>query len=332
MRGLSFLAILFFVAKTYAFEPDFLKQMRPERLNDDGLSLLSAVDFPLAFSHSQARLGVASGNYVDIAGKASSTLRYQKDVHNFDTAIYWAESFSTSPSSDGTWDKSMDLLRFDNRYVHQTLSWLSTFVHARVETSVFESHSRHDEQKTYEIRGIDDVAKESRKLKDLKLANGFSPIFVQENIGILTNLVENPSVHLEAKTALSLRQNFAFGQRVLVKEDKTSVIVRDLGNSYQFGYLLGASIHGELLDAIIYRAGLDTTWPFWQIPAQKKSFLNSLIIEGSANVALKLSSFSTIQYQYTVARLPEIVDQLQQYHLVNLNIGFEWFHSFGQQG
>lgn len=312
------------------FLPDFLKEMKPFEKQTDGFKLATSLNLPFSFAHSQSRLGIASGLYVDIAGKAFSTLSYQKSLHSFGATILLAEGFSTSPSNDGAWDKSMDILRLESRYLHNTLPWLSLFAHARAETSVFKSVSRHDLDKNFEIRGLDDKIRDTKKVKELKLADPFAPIFLQENLGALATIFNREYLNVEAKTALSLRQTLAHGQMVLVKEEKANIVVRDLKNFYQFGFLLGAAFNGQAFeDKVAYRAGIDTTWPFWQTPKSQKTFLDSLIIEASAGIALKLTSFSSLQYEYTAVRLPEVLEAFQQNHLVNLNIGFDWLYSFG---
>lgn len=312
------------------FEPDFLKEMKIEQ-KDDGFELKTSIDVPFSFAHSQSRIGVASGNYVDIASNISSVLSHQKGQHSSALALYWAEGFSTSPSSDGTWDKSIDILRLEGRYLYKTLPWLSLLAHARAETSVFKSMVRHDELKTYQFRAADDSVKNTTaKLKELELAKPFSIILVQENFGALANIFTSESFNAETKTGPSIRQNFASGQKVLVKEDESSVVVRDLRNVYQFGYLVGATIFGKLWEEkVAYRAGIDVTSPFWQTPKSSKNFGDSLIIEASAGVALKITSFSSLKYDYTAVRLPEILEDFQQNHVVNLNINFDWLYSFG---
>lgn len=312
------------------FDPDLLKDMRKLETKSDGFELATSINLPFSFAHSQSRLGVTSGNYVDIAGKASSALTYQRGFHEADLVLLLAEGFSTAPSNDGFWDKSMDLLRLETRYLHHTLSWLSLFAHARADTSIFKGYVRHDSEKAYEIRDQDDNVRETERLKRLKLTDSFSPIFVQENFGVVAGLFSRDYLNIEAKTALSLRQTFAQGQLVLVKEDKDQVVVRDLRTFYQAGYLLGTAFNWQLWeDRIGYRAGIDITYPFWQTPTGKKNFVDSLIVEAAAGLSLKLSSWSSLKYEYTAVRMPEILQDFQQYHLVNLNIAFDWLYTFG---
>lgn len=312
---------------------DFRKNMRHIGAQPEGFALSTALELPFSFSHSQSRLGVESGSYLDLAGKIKTALHYRRELHDWSTSAFLSESYSMSPSIKNRWIKSLDLLRFETRYLYNVLPRVSPYVHARLETSIFESVDLQESESTYELRNIDGTKRETVTLSELKLSDPFRPLYFQESIGVAIALVEKTYFTWEIKTALSFRQTIADNQRVFVKETDDARIIRDLHSFYQIGPLLGTAINGHMWDdKIEYSVGIDIVWPFWQQPIiTKRDFLNSLIVEASAGITLKLTDWSSLDYQYTASRVPDILEKFQQNHILNLDISFEWVYLFGQE-
>jgi hypothetical protein len=327
------LCSLLFSMSTYADDEatfDFRKNIRHIGAQPEGFELATALSLPLSFSHSRSRFGVVNGAYLDFAGEIKAKLHYRNGLHDWSTSLFLGESYSMSPL-DKHLTKTFDLLRLESRYLYNILTYLALYAHARMETSIFKSIDVHESKQTYEMRNADDSFRELITAKKMVIDEIFRPLYFQENIGAALGLIEKPFFRWEIKSALSFRQTIADAQRVRVEETADRIVIRDLRSFYEFGLLLGMSINGTLYDnKISYMGGIDTTWPAWHYPRLKhRSFMKILTIEASAGLALNLSDWSSLNYQYTATRVPEILRRFQQYHLLTLNINFNWVYQFG---
>ncbi len=297
----------------------------------EGYTFATGLEFPVSYSNSSSRLGISDGHYFQLEGRSVSFLHYSRDVHDWSTSLFLSESFSMSPAIEDRWVKAKDLLQFETRYVYNFATWAGAYAHARLQTSLFKGIDIHDREKNYDLRDVDDQKVETKKANEQALTTPFLPLYLQENFGVFANLVEKEVFTWEARTALSFRQTFADNQKVFVEEVDDNIVVRDLRSFFQIGPLLGTSIGGKFWDEnISYNAGLDTMWPFWQSPAKQRSFLDALIWDGGASLGLKLNTWASLNYEYSVKRIPDILQKFQQEHAVHLNISFDWVYEFGQ--
>lgn len=48
-------------------------------------------------------------------------------------------------------------------------------------------------------------------------------------------------------------------------------------------------------------------WPAWQSPSKNRSFVDALVLEGGASVGLKLNTWASLNYDYSLKRIPDIL-------------------------
>ncbi len=296
-----------------------------------GYTFATGLEFPLSYSNSQSRLGISDGHYIQIEGRSVSFLHFSKDLHDWSSSLFISESFSMSPTIENRWLKAKDLLQFESRYVYNFATWAGAYAHVRLQSSFFKGIDLHDKEKTYDLRDVDDKNKETKKAAEQALTDPFLPLYLQENLGVFANVLDKEMLNWEVRSALSFRQTFADNQKVLVEDENDLIVVRDLRSFFQIGPLAGTSIGGKFWDSNIgYSAGLDVMWPAWQKPAKDRSFGDALIFEGGGGIGLKLNTWASLNYDYTVKRIPDILQKFQQEHAVHLNINFDWIYKFGQ--
>lgn len=309
----------------------FRSTMRHGGEDASGYEFKTALELPFSYSHSSSRLGISDGHYFQLEGRSKSGLHYAKGVHDWSTTLYIAENFSMSPTIANRWLKGNDLVQFESRYLYKIYPWLGAYAHFRLQTSLFSNIDIHEDEKDYDLRDINDRSIERVKAKEQKLTDPFLPLYLQENIGAFAIITETDPFTLESRAAMSFRQTFAKGQKVYVEEKDDLLIIRDLESFYQIGPQIGTSVSGEFFDNMLaYNAGIDAMWPFWQSPDKNRSFGKAIIVEGGGSVGLKLNSWATLNYEYSVKRIPDILEKFQQEHLVNLSLNWDWAYKFGQ--
>lgn len=336
MRVVSLLLQVFwlFVATSVFAESelsfDFRKNMRHTGDVPEGYLWETGLRIPFAFSHSQSRMGVDNGNYIDLAAKLKSSLHYRHGVHDWSSSLFVGESYSMTPTIENRFIKSQDIFRIETRYLWNAIAWLSPYAHARFETSLFKSIDIDSIENDYEIHDADGTITERVKAKELHMADPFRPLYFQESIGVTAELLDKGYANGEARAGISARQTVANGQRVYVEEKDDVRRIRNLYSFFQIGPFVGTTFGGSLYkDQIEYTLGGDTLWPAWQSPKAKETFWKSLIIEANAGVAFKLNTWASLGYEYSAVRIPDIHHKFQQNHALTFNLSFDWAYTFG---
>jgi hypothetical protein len=311
---------------------DFRKNIRHTGDLPEGFLSETGIRIPFSFSHSQSRLGIDNGNYIDIAAKFKTLLHFKDGLQDWSSSLFIGESYSMTPTIENRLVKLQDLLRLETRYLYNFREWLGVYAHGRMETSLLKSTDLDSYEREFELRDSDDVFKTKISAKELPIADAFRPIFFQENLGLVTGISFDSFLSLEGRGALSFRQTIADNQRVFVEEINDVRIVRDLQSFFQIGPVLGMSIGGMLFDEKVeYNAGADLMWPFWERPVAKdRSFLREINMEANAGLEIALSTWSYVGYEYTVVHIPNILHKFQQHHILTIDISFDWVYSFGQ--
>ncbi len=311
---------------------DFRKNFRHTGELPDGFMWDNALRLPFSFSHSQSRIGVNNGNYLDIAAKAKTALHYRNGLHDWSSSAFVGQSYSMIPTIKKRLLKTQDLLRVESRYLYNVLPWLSPFAHARMETSLFKGFDTDSADNDYEIYNQDDTLAEKRTTKEVHLADPFRPLFFQENVGVAFGIVQNTEFNWEARANASFRQTIADHQLIFMEERDNIRILRKLKSFYEIGPAVATAIGGQLFDdKVEYAAGFETMWPLWRSPASPdRDFWRSLNLEGSAGITLNLNSWSSLGYEYSAARIPDILPKFQQTHSLAFNLSFDWAYKFGQ--
>lgn len=299
----------------------------------EGFEFYTGLEFPFSFSHSQSRLGISDGNYIQIEGRSVSFLHYLHGIHDWSSSLFIAESFSMAPNIKDRWIKAKDILQFETRYLYNFASWAGAYAHGRLTTSIFKGANIHEREKTYDLRDVNDKTKGTLITTEYALSDPFLPLYLQENFGVFATPINHEAIAWELRTALSFRQTFAKGQKVLADDDKKTAIVRDLQSFFQIGPLAGTSISGKFFkeNQLFYHAGLDALWPFWNSLTKERSFLDALIIEGNGAIGYKLNDHFDLTYEYSVRRIPDILEQFQQEHAIHLSLSFDWAYKFAQR-
>jgi hypothetical protein len=310
---------------------DFRRNMCHHGVVPEGFLWKNGFRIPFAFSHSQSRLGVDNGNYIDLAAKFKSSLHYRRQLHDWSTALFVGESYSMTPVIENRFIKSQDIFRVETRYLYNILPWLSPYVHARMETSLFKSIDIDSSSMDFEIRNADGLVQEKLSTKELRMADPFRPLFFQENIGVALQLMQKGYFDWEARGGVSARQTIADGQRVFVEEKDEIRIIQNLHSFFQIGPTLGTTLGGTLYDdKVEYTIGADSMWPMWQRPKpEERDFLKSVVLEANAGIAFSLTSWSSLGYEYSTTRIPDIHPKFQQNHSLTVNISFDWAYEFG---
>ncbi len=329
--GLIVIAISFFAGELFAeINYSYRNNMRHNGERMDGWEFSTALEFPFSYSNSKSRLGISDGHYIQIEGRSVNFLHFSTGPHDWSTSLFLTESFTMSPAIENRWLKAKDLLQFETRYVYNFATWAGAFTHARVQSSLFKGIDIHDKEKTYDLRNVDDQSIGTKKASEQALTDPFLPLYLQENLGLFATLVNTKPFTWEGRTALSFRQTFADKQKVFVDEKDDTIIVRDLRSFFQIGPSLGSSIGGKFFnDTLSYNAGLDTMWPAWQDPKKERAFIDAIILEGGGGIGLKLNQWASLSYEYSVKRIPDILEKFQQEHAVHLLINFDWVYKFG---
>ena len=327
--SLAFLSLAIFAESEVAF--DFRKNIRHTGDMPEGYLWETGLRLPFSFSHSQSRLGIDNGNYIDLAAKLKSSLHFRRQLHDWSSSLFIGEAYSMTPTIENRFIKTQDIFRIETRYLYNMLPWLSPYAHARMETSIFKSTDIDSKENDYEIQNADGTVEQKLKAKELHIADPFHPLFFQENIGIAAALYQEHHLNWEARAGISARQTLADQQKTLVEEKNDVRIIRKLSSFYQLGPTLGTSIGGSLFDdKVEYTTGADTLWPVFQWPKPpERSFFDSLILEANAGIVLKLTSWSSLGYEYSLVRIPDIHPKFQQNHALTLNISLDWAYTFG---
>lgn len=310
---------------------DFRRTMRHHGEEYEGFVAGVGVLLPFSFSHSNARVGVESGNYLDIAGRLKTTFHYRQGDHDWSSYAFVSEAYSMSPTIKNRFIKTTDILRLETRYLYEIFPSLSLYAYARGETSMFRGIDIDAKDNDYEFRDINDKVTRTTRSREIHLDDPFMPLYLQEGVGLAWAAYEQPYLSIENKAGLSLRQTFADQQRILVDEVDDVKIVRDLFSFYQVGPLIATSIFGELFENefIEYHVGIDVVYPLGQSPrARTRSFMNSLLVDASASINFRIWTYCSISYEYTALRIPDILAQFQQQHSAQFNLNFEWLHKF----
>lgn len=334
-RLIQFSALLGFSASLHAdsaMNYNFRSNIHHTGERVPGLEFSTGLEFPFSFSNSQSRLGVSDGNYIQIEGRSLSFFHFLRGKHDWSSSFFLNESFSMSPSIEDRWIKAKDTVQFETRYLYNFVTWAGAYAHARLTSSLFSGIDVHDKQKTYEIRDVNDKKREQKKATEYYLSDPFFPFYLEENFGLFAVIVEETPFTWETRAAFSLRQTFADNQKVFVDDSKDLIIIRDLASFFQAGPLLGTALGGNFLDSnLFYNVGIDAMWPLWQTPAKTRSFSDSIIWEGNGGIGFILNKYVDINYEYSMKRIPDILEKFQQEHAVHVSLSIDWVYKFGEQ-
>lgn len=328
--GLIIIAISSFSSALFAeIDYSYRNNMRHNGERIDGWEFSTGLEFPFSYSNSQSRLGISDGHYFQIEGRSVNFLHYSRGLHDWSTSLFITESFSMTPTIENRWIKAKDLLQFESRYVYNFATWAGAYAHMRLQSSFFKGTDIHDKEKNYDLRNVDDQTIRTLKATEQALTDPFLPLYLQQNLGVFATLAESPSFTWETRAALAFRQTFADKQKVYVDEKDDVIIIRDLQSFFQIGPAAGTSIGGKFFSEMLsYNAGIDAMWPAWQAPKKDRSFLKAVVLEGGGGIGLKLNNWASLNYEYSVKRIPDILEKFQQEHAIHLTINFDWVYKF----
>jgi hypothetical protein len=325
-----FLAIPSFIAAEV--QHSFRKGLRKASQEEDGFALKGALSLPVSFSYKESKIGVTDGNYFNVEGRFKTDLDYKKEAHDWTTSLNIAQGFSMTPNLKNKFIKEKDNIELISRYLYNYVTWSGFYADIRGQTSIFPGTEISSTDKKYILHDVNNNEYSKQTTSEFVLTNPFLPFFLEENLGIIFTPVFYEEFILESRVAASFRQSFSDRQKVFVAEVDDNRIVRDLGNFYQIGPSAGLSIDGELFTKqVSYSAGVDAMWPAFSKPAHNdRSFLDSLVIDGGASVNFTISKWLSLSYEYSVHRIPDILEKFQQEHGIRVNIDFDWIYRFGQ--
>ncbi|RME03708.1 MAG: hypothetical protein D6812_04980 [Deltaproteobacteria bacterium] len=296
----------------------------------DGLDLTGTLGANFSFNHNSNVVGQDDGSLVNLGLLFDAGLLFRRRSHELrgNLAVQHAQ---TRTSSIGRFVKSLDSLDLKALYLYHFSrpAWLSPFASGSMSTPLFRGYAvRAEDTRLQDVSATGEAigAEETIPAKEtIDLTDPLSPLVLKENAGFLATPIDTEKRHFEFGLGLGGLHVFARNGRVLTEEKDDPVVKRvALADSNQLGGVFQAAFKNQLRDAMLLTLRAELMYPFYT-DADTSNIDLLLNTDLSAALRVTLGKFVSLDYIFSLKRIPLLLDEWQIQNGLLVNFAYELF-------
>lgn len=289
-----------------------------ERKGFDGMLSIGA---NLNFTSNSSVVGQIDGYSTLFGLSVKGGLDYLWGKHEVRNTLSIQESFARTPVID-EFIKNGDVLEFESIYNYFFLKWMGAFGRLAIDTSLLPSEAVTADPTTYLITDLEGAV-ETRVTERLDLADAFSPLTLNESLGIFVEPIRSDLINASFRLGLGARQTIAKGVLAEKADDATpEVDIIELDNVIQAGTEAFLGAKGKFYDKrISYEVGATALIPFLNNDDTDRSAIDLMRYGLVASASTSIFSWMSLNYEFRLMKDPQLIDatQIQQALLLTFN-------------
>lgn len=187
------------------------------------------------------------------------------------------------------WQKSHDRVDLDALYVYQLKRGIGPYVRLGAETNVLSASRPFDEPTNVEVVDADgNVILASRNQESFELSSNFGLTTIKEGVGMNVRVFKSLFAETNVRAGVGARHRITNNLYEALDVGTSTTTFRRIPSSHQVGVELTVLAVARLTRWVLVNLELDSLFPFDNI--------NNTVIELEASVALKLTSYVSVNY------------------------------------
>ena len=213
----------------------------------------------------------------------------------------------------GRIEKNVDFLRVDGLYAYRLWPFLGPYARAGMESTLFPSFLYFDEDKAVESEEGDVLGASDQ----FRIADAFMPLTTKGGMGLRFNTLPSPKISVWALVGAGGR--YTFTGNMFKDADVADTEAFEVASVQQF-WSLGLEstivLQFVLSRFLIANSEAEIYAPF--------DALDEPTLRWDNNLALRLTSKLSINYTYRLKYEPELNEDFQHYHLLQMRLSYKF--------
>jgi hypothetical protein len=328
MRFYRVLFLLLLSLPTFAQEVCSDSTILPQL--DPGLNFSSSfgIDNP-NFNFNRFVPGADNGTLLRLGGNLKLALNYVEGAHEWHNKLGMILAYNLDQFvSDFV--KARDNLSIESTYYYSLTSWMGLFGRARLNTSIMPGLDIQPAQSptNYRVFDVNGNLSSSTTATRLTLTGAFSPMILNESVGVFTRPMTESYFSWEATLSAMAVQGFLNGQLEIVDVDATVdpsiTTVNTLENFYQIGLSVGNRVWGSFDKQFYYTGSLELGYMFYDsaLVNLPNAFENNAVLMASVGLRYQPLPWLGVSWEGNAIYQPYITTNFQFDSILNLNFCF----------
>ena len=287
----------------------------------DGWNYKLTLGSNVSFSHSTAVASTPDdGSYVQIGVLLNGEAKWKSGQHAWDTTLAINHQQSMTPVIDGL-VKSADSAELRSMYQYSlaAVPWLGPFARLRLSTQLFPTNVVRAQDSTVVFTDSDGVEQEQKAVKANEreeIAKSFEPLILRETVGAFAKPYEDEQFTLNLTLGAGAQEVIAQDGYVVdaVDDDTNTVTVKQLQSYEEVGAEAEAVANGQLAENVTWQVSANVLHPFVTSADTDKEGFDLTNIELGAKLALRLTTWASLDYVFSAKQIPLVVDDWQVLH------------------
>jgi hypothetical protein len=211
-------------------------------------------------------------------------------------------------------EKTTDFLRFDGLYAYRLLKVLGPYVRFGLESTLFPGYLYFDEETQVTTADGQSLAQQ----EEFRLSDPFAPLTLKGGAGLRFNTLPSPWFNLWALLGAGGRYTWTGDMYRDVNDSTTPAYeVETLDSFYSYGLEATVVMQLTLTRWVIANTEVEAFAPFddYEHPT----------LRWDNNLGLRITSFVSVNYIYRLKYEPELNEEFQHDHQVQLRFSYKFF-------
>lgn len=266
-------------------------------------------------SHSNVT-GAKNGVGLDLTGFVKGTLLFARKNHLLYGRLIVDESYTQEDWK--RFEKLKDDLRLEGVYAYRFFSLFGPYVGLGYETSVFPGFLYFDSQKTVAMGTGEDTKILASNVKEHRISDAFFPSTLKGGAGLRLNTPHSAVIDLTVQLGVGGRYTFTDDMLAEYDDSETDNLeVRTVPSFGDVGIEAMVFLRANLARWLHLHTEFESFFPFDDFAAPT--------IRLDADIALRVTSFLSVDYTYRLEYEPDISPDVQQIHQVTLQFYYNFF-------
>ncbi|MCB0408509.1 MAG: DUF3078 domain-containing protein [Bdellovibrionales bacterium] len=298
-------------------------------VKEDGWSPVLNLGANISFGSSDKVIGQKDGDSKTFGANIDGAMNYKKENKEWQNELKYKGATSRTPAID-QYIKSSDELSLTSAYLYglEAYPWLGPYARVNAKSALFKGEDVRSDVVTYEKQTRENVTQETVTGKSVRLTDGLKPMTVKESVGFFAKWIEKEKLKLTTRLGLGALQVDAAGQYIVKDNDTTTNIeLQELDSYKQQGIEGGLSLEGLIDEKTKYSLTIDFLTPIGaDLPASdKRNDFDLTNIETVFKLTSKVYEWMAFNYEFSLKREPQLLNENQVQHLMSLNFSYSLF-------
>lgn len=271
-------------------------------------------------------VGQQSGSTVNFGLKFSSLVKYRKGKHRFNADANLQVALTQIPLLNG-FIKTADTLASSAGYFYDLRPSLAAILVVHMMTPTMRGTDLRPAVSAYQVQYLSGSS-DTVMARSFTMTEPFRPLRLSAIAGPEWTPFASPKIDSRLTAVVGVLRTFADNQFALTDDPTTPAIeVRELQSSTMAGLGAKADVFGLLLNkSLSYDVNAMILVPLWLRESVVQTIpdaspLQQATVDLALTLGLEISSWASINYQFSASRQPQIIDQWQIRHGLNLSFG-----------